>query len=386
MQRYIVLFASLVIQICLGSIYAWSEFVPELKSEYGISTTQTQLIFGATIATFTVTMLFAGRLQDKQGPRIIAVIGSLFFGASYIFAAFSGGSFTVLLLTVGVLSGIGIGFGYVCPLATCVKWFPEHKGLITGISVAGFGAGAILMAELVEFCFLNNLHVLDVFFWIGIIYGVVLMISSLFLTTPAECRLTVKVAAPSLHRLIHEKKFLMMILGMFCGTFAGLLVIGNLKSLGLAAGLTSTVATAGIVAFAFGNALGRVLWGKYYDKVGAVSIFQSLLFISVSVASLLFVNGNSIIFLIVSMFIGLGFGSCFVLYATVVADSYGASVLGTIYPWIFLAYGISGIAGPVTGGWVVDVTGSYLPAIIFATCLTIFGAFSFRHYLKINVI
>jgi OFA family oxalate/formate antiporter-like MFS transporter len=381
MRRYIVLLASIIMQLCLGSIYAWSEFVPKLKAEYGISTTQTQLIFGATITTFTVIMLFAGHLQDKQGPRLIALIGSLFFGCGYLFAAFSGGNFTGLLLSIGVISGIGIGFGYVCPLATCVKWFPEHKGLITGISVAGFGAGAILMAELVEFCFLNNLQVLDVFFWIGIIYGIVLVISSLFLTIPTDCNLPVKIDAPRLNRLIYEKKFLMLILGMFCGTFAGLLVIGNLKSLGLAAGLTSTVATAGIVAFALGNALGRILWGKYYDKVGAISIFQSLLFIAVSVTALLFVNGNSIIFFIVSMFIGLGFGSCFVLYATAVADYYGANLLGTIYPWIFLAYGISGIAGPVTGGWVVDITGSYLPAIIFAICLTTFGAFSFRRYL-----
>ncbi len=380
-KRYIVLCASMFIQLCLGSIYAWSEFVLVLKQEYAISTTQTQLIFGVAIATFTFTMLFAGRLQDRHGPRLVAFIGGLLFGTGYLIAASSEGDFLLLLLGIGLVSGCGIGFGYVCPLATCVKWFPAHKGLITGISVAGFGAGAILMAELVEFCFYKKLHVLEVFFWIGIIYGIILIICSLFLSVPSTNRLNATARVPLLPQLLYEKKLLMLFLAMFAGTFAGLLVIGNLKSFGLAAGLTSTIATLGIVTFAVGNALGRILWGKYYDKLGDITIFHSLLFIAVSVAALLFTGDSGGYFIIVSGFIGLGFGACFVLYATAVSNIYGADLLGSIYPWIFLAYGISGIAGPLTGGLLFDLTGSYLPAIILAACLTSFGAFSFRrHY------
>ncbi|MCF6174761.1 MAG: MFS transporter [Victivallaceae bacterium] len=381
-KRYKVLLASMIIQVCLGSVYAWSEFVLVLKQEYAISTTQTQLIFGVTIAVFAIIMIFAGRLQDKIGPRPVACIGGLLFGLGYLIAAFSGGDFWLLLLGIGFISGSGIGFGYVCPLATCVKWFPTHQGLITGISVAGFGAGAILMAEVVEFCFYQELQVLDIFFWIAVIYGIVLIISSMFLSVPRSSQITIDVQPLKLAWLLREKKFLSLVIGMFAGTFAGLLVIGNLKLFGLAAGLTSNIATLGIVFFAIGNALGRILWGKYYDKMGSASIFHSLLFMAVSVAGLLFIDGSSLLFIIVSTFIGLGFGACFVLYATAVAQVYGANLLGSIYPWIFLAYGVSGIVGPLTGGLLFDLTGSYSPAIFIAICLTLFGVFLSKYYFK----
>jgi len=374
MKRYVVLSAALFIQVCLGGLYAWSEFIPKLKLEYSISTTQTQIIFGTTIAMFTIAMLLAGRLQDKKGPMFVAFIGGILFGAGYLISAFSNGNFYILILGVGIVSGTGIAFGYVAPLATCVKWFPNHKGLVTGISVAGFGGGAILLAELVEFCFVMGLHINDVFLWIGVVYGTVIIASSLFLSIPPDYILPVKKNLINLHTLTRDRKFWRMVLGMFAGTFAGLLVIGNLKPLGLSVGLSSTVATAGISLFALGNAAGRIFWGNFYDKIGNTTVPLSLLWITLSVGALLFLGENNIIFLLLSLFIGMGFGSCFVLYATSASHIYGANILGSVYPWIFLAYGFSGIMGPITGGWLFDSTGAYAPAIILATCLTAIGA------------
>ena len=171
-MKYIILLASVLIQTCIGGLYAWSAFVPALKKAHDLSTAQTQLIFGSLIAVFTVSMVVAGRLLSRVSPRWIAAAGGIAFGGGYWIASRSGGSFGLLLLGVGIVTGIGTGFCYVCPLTMCAKWFPERKGLVTGLAVAGFGGGAVVLSYLVEFFFSRGMGVLEVFGLIGVLYGI----------------------------------------------------------------------------------------------------------------------------------------------------------------------------------------------------------------------
>ncbi|MBD3394104.1 MAG: MFS transporter, partial [Chitinivibrionales bacterium] len=131
-NRWLVLVAGCLIQTVLGGIYAWSTFVPYLIKDYGLSTGQCGFIFGVTILTFASTMIFTGRVLIKKGPRFTALIAAGLFTSGYLFASMSGGSFALLLLSLGGIVGIGIGFGYVCPLSVGMKWFPDKKGLVTG--------------------------------------------------------------------------------------------------------------------------------------------------------------------------------------------------------------------------------------------------------------
>ena len=151
MNRWFVVVGALLIQLCLGAIYAWGAFTTALQApegEFKFSAAQTSWIFSAGLASFALVMILAGRLQDKYGPRIIAIIGGLVLGAGYITASFTGTSFPLMLVFIGIVGGAGIGMGYVCPIAACVKWFPDLKGLITGLAVAGFGAGAFIFVKL----------------------------------------------------------------------------------------------------------------------------------------------------------------------------------------------------------------------------------------------
>ena len=135
-NRWLVVVGALLIQLCLGAIYAWGAFTGALQDPEGqfkFTATQTSWIFSAGLATFAIVMILAGRLQDKHGPRIIAIIGGLILGAGYIIAGFTGTSFPLMLVFIGIVGGAGIGMGYVCPIAACVKWFPDLKGLITGL-------------------------------------------------------------------------------------------------------------------------------------------------------------------------------------------------------------------------------------------------------------
>lgn len=361
-MKYIILMASVVIQVCLGGIYAWSSLVPALKKTVHLSTAQTQVIFGVLFATFTVSMVLAGRLLDRLGPRAIASIGGVCFGAGYLIASFSGGNLAVMLLGISVCAGIGTGFGYVCPLTTCMKWFPDHRGLVTGISMAGFGGGAVLLAGLAEYLLSQGVHVLMVFRWIGIGYGAALLIASAMLRFPDSTKSVRPRRAPVARALLRDPFFLSLVLGMFCGTFAGMLVIGNLKLIGLAAGISAVSASAGIGAFAIGNASGRIVWGWISDRTDHRMIPVKLAALGLPLVLLAWVSSPTP-FILVSFAVGFGFGACFVLYAAQVAARYGLARVGGVYPIVFLAYGVAGLVGPVLGGWLYDLTASYTPAI-----------------------
>ena len=146
--RWRVAFGAVLIQLCLGAIYSWSVFTPALR-EAGWSKVETQIVFSVSLATFAVVMVFAGRKLGSWGPRRLALAAGVTIGIGYLIAGIGGGtSFTAVLLGVGLVAGAGIGLGYVVPIAVGMRWFPDHKGMITGVAVAGFGFGALAWIKL----------------------------------------------------------------------------------------------------------------------------------------------------------------------------------------------------------------------------------------------
>jgi MFS transporter, OFA family, oxalate/formate antiporter len=371
-KKYQVLLASLVIQTCLGGIYAWSTFVVPLTTTYGLSPAGAQLIFGVTIMVFTLAMIFAGRLQSRIGPRPVAAIGGVLFAGGYFYAASTGGHLMHLLFGLSILSGIGIGMGYVCPLATCVKWFPKHKGLVTGVSVASFGSGAILLSSIADHFLGRGVDVLTVFRGIAYLYGILIVAAAMFLDVPEQTAGAVPYKCYA--GIWRTRPFRLLCTGMFCGTFSGLLVIGNLKPIGLNFGIEPLYATIAISAFAIGNGIGRVLWGWVLDRAGKIVIPLSLGVLAAAVIALFGVSGMNAGFVAAAFGVGFAFGACFVLYAAHLATAYGSEAVGSVYPLVFLAYGISGVVGPTVGGLLFEISGSYLPSILLAAAVATAGA------------
>jgi OFA family oxalate/formate antiporter-like MFS transporter len=364
-MRYIILAACVIIQVCLGGVYAWSGLVPALKETVGLSTAQTQIIFGGLFAAFTISMIWAGKLLERLGPRMVAGIGGLLFGSGYLIATLGGGHFALMLLGISLCAGVGTGFGYVCPLATGMRWFPNHRGLVTGVAMAGFGGGAVLLSSLVEYLLSGGMHVLVVLQWIGLSYGVVLLVAAAMLKFPTfevAGRVIEPVAA---RRLVREPLFKLLVLGMFAGTFAGMLVIGNLKMIALSKGIDSLWATWSISAFAMGNAAGRITWGMICDRTDERVIPLKLVSLALPLAGLIW-SHTAGVFIAFSFAVGFGFGACFVVYAAQVASRYGPARVGAIYPLVFLAYGAAGIVGPPIGGLLYDYTSSYTAAIVLS--------------------
>ena len=373
--RYIVnLIASVLIMCCSGSVYAWSIFVPPLKDEFNLSTVHTQLIFGFIIASFVITMLFVGRIEIKLGPKITAVIGAILFPSGYLLSSFSNGDLVIILFGISILSGSGMGFGYVTVLTTLVKWFPQRKGLATGIAVAGFGSGALLLSQVVQPFLNSGAFVLDIFRMIGIIYGVLFLIGALSISTPRIPGITTSEKPISPTALCKDKRFWALFYTFFAGSLAGLMLIGNLKSIGMYYGISSDAAIMAIVLLSLGNAAGRILWGQIHDKIGGrYSVTIALTMLSLFVLILILGLRNNFAFLALAFIIGLFFGANFVLYASDVAAIYGIRQLGIVYPIVSLAYGISGITGPVVGGFLFDVTQNYYIPMILSVAICLSG-------------
>lgn len=367
-NRWIALTAGVMIQIILGGIYAWSTLIVHLGEAYGITKGQGGFIFGLCITTFTMTMVFAGRFLVAHGPKLTAAIGAALFSGGYLIASFSEGSYGILLLGLAVITGAGIGFGYVCPLTVGMKWFPSHKGLVTGISVAGFGSGAIILSTVSGHLLDGGMPILVFFRWWGIVSALILFLAASFMTEPGA-RHRSKPKRAGLQEVL-SIQFLICAIGLFAGTFAGLLINGNLIPLVAEAGIESPRSGIAISLFAVGNALGRIAWGHFFDRLGYRSIPMTLIGLA-GVCIPLLLQLPPWLLLLDIVLIGFFFGANFVIYASSIARHFGQTLFSTLYPICFVAYGIAGFIAPGFGGYFDELTGSYRIALVVTIAIVV---------------
>jgi len=395
-NRWLVVVGALLIQLCLGAIYAWGAFTGALQDPEGpfkYTATQTSWIFSAGLATFAIVMILAGRLQDKYGPRIIAIIGGVILGAGYIIAGFTGTSFALMLFFIGIVGGAGIGMGYVCPIAACVKWFPDMKGLITGLAVAGFGAGAFIFVKLAGtwMDLIATQGVNGTFLIFGIIFLVSVVVGAMLLSNPpagwkpagweppvntdGSAKATVKNLTQG--EAVMTPQFWMIWLAFVFSAGCGLMVIKCLKNFGVfEGGLTPAVAGSALGLLALFNGLGRVVWGTVSHKLSAKG---SVILMCVLHGAMMFVllkmGSSSVTLAVAACWIGFNFGGNFALFPLLTLENFGAKNLGANYGAVFTSYGVGGILGPYLAGRVWDTMGTFSTAFIVAAiaCLVAAG-------------
>lgn len=459
MTRWMVVLGALLIQLCLGAIYAWGLFTPTLQAAkpelvatytpallrldadtaaalrrrkasveqfsealketdadasvrqklavaekeldsfceqavdkvpdevwsrhyFGYTATQTSLIFAAGLFTFAVVMIAAGRWQDKAGPRIVALAGGLVLGAGYILASLSGTDYWAMLVLIGVVGGAGIGLGYVCPIAACVKWFPDMKGFITGMAVAGFGAGAFIFVKLGGAWgrLLAAGGVNYTFLVFGIIFLVSVVAGALMLTNPPAGwkpagwnppQTRHRGAAPAVADLTQGEcvgtlQFWMIWVAFVFSAGCGLMVIKCLKEFGqLEGGLSAEAAGTALGLLALFNGLGRIVWGTLSHRLTARGALALMTFLQAVMMFLLMWMGSAVTTLAVAAcWVGFNFGGNFALFPLLTAENFGTRNLGANYGAVFTAYGVGGILGPVLAGQVWDKLHSFTWAFI----------------------
>lgn len=417
LNRWAVVVGAVLIQLCLGAIYAWSVFTTTLRADpaqggYGFTATQTQWVFSAGLATFAIVMLFAGRWQAKAGPRTVATVGGVVLGAGYILGGLLGSSYLAQFLCIGVLGGAGIGLAYVVPIAVGVKWFPDKKGLITGLAVAGFGFGATIWVKLAGSWFgglLNTTHLLglpgvqSVFLIYGVTFLIVVPLGSMVMVNPplgwkpagwsdAPGKVGIRGGASvnmTAGEMVRTPQYWGLLL-MFTGSaMAGLMVIGVIKLFGVdslqAGGAAADAAAAGVVAgtamawLAILNGLGRIVWGSVSDVIGRKTSLVLMCLIQGLMMLVFFRLGATTAGLIVgACVIGFNFGGNFALFPAATADFFGNKNVGANYPWVFLAYGVAGIMGPRIAGYFKDAGGDVavwkMPFLIAAVACLVAAA------------
>lgn len=363
-EKYLALPAG--VMFLIGSVYAWSLFVPSLTHDYGLRTSQTQLVFGTIIATFTLSMLFSNRLQRRFSARGMYIGSAFFFAVGYLLASLSGGNFLLIFLGIGVLSGIGTGLGYMTSISLPVKWFPHKKGFITGLAASGFAAGSIALTLWAGWLLNSGVTVFAVFRTIALVYGL-LILAMAFLLPPNPSGNTTG------FRPIKAKKAVLLFASMFMGTFAGLLVIGNIKLMGAGAYSSNQLSLA-IIVFSAANLSGRLFWGWLSDRK-PVFILLTIALLAQGLAAffIAWLELPIALFLFLVMIVGAGFGANFVLFAYETARIFGLDNLGRIYPIVFLGYGIAGVAGPLTGGILYDVAGDFKMASLISLLFSVVG-------------
>jgi OFA family oxalate/formate antiporter-like MFS transporter len=384
MNRFINVFSAFIVMLCIGGVYTWSIFAVELRNDYGFSSVQTQIVFGTLIAVFTLSMILGKKIINLLGPHVLGTFSGILFLLGYLLAFFSKGNFFILLTGTGVLGGIATGFGYLVSLTIPVMWFPDKKGMVMGIASAGFGAGAVVLSFTASYFLKTGFNVLQIFLTIGICYGLLIIVVSQFFREP------IRIESSTLNKnsgLVKDKNFVRLISGIFTGTFAGLLVIGNLKPIGMQFNLDEAVLVDGIVIFSIANFLGRLFWGWLNDYVrGETLIPLSILIIGLFTLLIGHSQLSAGTYLLLAFGVGFSFGANFVIYAKETAQLYGINNFGKIYPFVFLGYGLSGVFSPLLGGYLYDKFGNYHTAatISFFLCLIVSFALVFLNLLKNN--
>ena len=364
-KRWLMLPAGLVMLMCLGTAQAWSVYVEPLQRQYRLSSFQSQSVFATATLVFCLFMIVAGRLQDRYGPRPIALAGAGLVGLSYAITALAGERFFFLWLGMGLVFGLGCATAYTCPIATAIKWFPNHLGLIAGLSAAAFGAGPIVVQAVATSLLERGWAVLNVFGLIGLVYTPLLLLTALAMATPPHSRAAAAVASFRRRSLLGDRRFWVLFFGMLSGTFPYLLVMGNAKLIASTWRADAAVALA-IPVLAVGNSVGRIVWGYALDRIGTRRTMRGAQVVLIlSVGGLLAARGSPAVFLISALGVGFCYGSNFAIFPGTIAKVYGPHLLGSIYPLVMAAQGVSS-AGPAIGGYLCDATGSYWPGVLVA--------------------
>jgi len=399
MNRWLVVVGGILIQLCLGAIYAWSVFTPSLK-ESGWTSQQTQYVFSAGLASFAIVMVLAGAfLMPKLGPRKLAILGGVVLGIGYLLGGLAGGTnVTMLVIFIGLIGGGGIGLGYVVPIAVGMRWFPDKKGLITGLAVAGFGFGAMLWVKLGGAWgnLIATYGLSQTFTIYGILFGILVSVGGIWMVFPPEGWKPAGWTAPPpkagqvaegtnyvAGQMLKTPQFFMIFLTFVFSAGAGLMTIGLMKLFPKealqAAGQTpeqaSAIAgTAMAVFFSLANGFGRIAWGTMSDKLGRkLSVIIMCATQGIFVIAFTKMAGTPGLLYLGATLIGFNFGGNFALFPTITADTFGAKNIAQLYPFVFLAYGVGGIGGPILGGRLGDM-GDFPKAFIICGALCLVAA------------
>jgi OFA family oxalate/formate antiporter-like MFS transporter len=371
LERWWIALAGILLQMALGAVYAWSVFRVPLAKQFNWTISEVTLTFTIAIMVLGFASFFGGLWLKRVGPRVVAMTGGALYGFGVFLASFSYHGLWWLYLTYGVIGGIGLGFAYIVPISVLVKWFPDRRGLMTGIAVGGFGAGALVTAPAAT-KLIQSVGVLQTFAYLGIAFLIVSVAAGYFMQnppdgwkpegwTPKENQLVQKAARDfTLGEALKTWQWWALWLLLFLNTSAGISIISQEAPMFQEFTKATAIVAAGMVGVvSIGNALGRVFWAWISDMIGRRMTFAVIFILQIALfwilPSLHSVAAVTVIGFIILMCYGGGFGTM----PAFTADYFGSANVGSIYGLILTAWGFASAFGPLLIAHMRQSTGTY---------------------------
>lgn len=371
LKRWGIAVAGVLLQVALGAVYAWSVFRVPLAKQFHWSISQVTLTFTIAVMALGFASFFGGLWLKRVGPRVVAMTGGLLYGGGVFLASFSDHGLWWLYLTYGVIGGIGLGFSYIVPISVIVKWFPDKRGLMTGIAVGGFGAGALITAPIAT-RLIQSVGVLQTFAYLGIAYAIAAVAAGYFMQNPPDGWLpegwkpvqkqtTQKSDSDfTLGGALKTWQWWALWLLLFLNTSAGISIISQEAPMFQELAKISPLVAAGMVGIvSIGNALGRVFWAWISDLLGRRATFAVMFVIQIGLFWALphfhSVTAITVLVFFILMCYGGGFGTM----PAFAADYFGPTNVGSIYGLILTAWGFASAFGPLLIANLRQSSGAY---------------------------
>jgi MFS transporter, OFA family, oxalate/formate antiporter len=370
-KRWGIAVAAILLQMALGAVYAWSVFRAPLAKQFHWTIPQVTLTFTIAIFVLGFASFFGGLWVRQVGPRAVAMTGGLLYGAGVFLASFSSQGLWWLYLTYGVIGGIGLGFSYIVPISVLVKWFPDRRGLMTGIAVGGFGAGALVTAP-VATRLIQSTGVLHTFAVLGIAFLIITVVAGWFMQnppqgwlpegwTPKPLQAAQRAAKDfTLGQALATWQWWALWLLLFLNTSAGISIISQEAPMFQELAKVTAIVAAGMVGIvSIGNAAGRVFWAWVSDLITRRATFAVMFLLQVGLFWFLPGIHTATSLTVVAFIILLCYGGGFGTMPAFAADYFGAKNVGPIYGLMLTAWGFASAFGPLLIAYMRQSSGTY---------------------------
>lgn len=387
-NRWLIALSAIAIHLSIGSAYAYSVYKNPIVETLGWKSTQITLAFTLAIAFLGISAASFGRLVEKKGPRFSAILAAILFSLGQIGSGFAIAiqSLPLFLITYGVVGGIGLGLGYISPVSTLVKWFPDRRGLATGMAVFGFGAGA-LIASPIAARLIEGVGISNTFYILGTTYFLLMISGALYIVRPPvgwypnkikvinqPSNRTIKTDLSQLtaNEAIKTKRFWLLWTMIFINISSGIMIISVASPLSQEmVGLSVASAASMVGLMGIFNGGGRIGWASISDYLGRPTVFSLFFIIQIIAFMTLPHVTNVILFQMLIFMIMTVYGGGFAALPAFIADMFGTKELGAIHGYLLTAWSAAGVVGPIAVSFFHEATGNYNLTFYFFTVLLV---------------
>ncbi|WP_017727244.1 L-lactate MFS transporter [Halalkalibacterium ligniniphilum] len=375
-NRWLIALAAVGIHISIGSVYAWSVFTNPLSKTFNWSLTQVSITFSIAIAFLGISAAFMGHFVEKYGPRVSGLVSAAFFGAGTLGAGFAVSieSLWLLYITYGVLGGIGLGVGYITPVSTLVKWFPDRRGLATGMAIMGFGFASLVFSPIMN-SLISSVGISSTFYILGAIYLVVMVSAASYIAPPpkgwmpagfkekvesGESKPVADLSQLMANEAVKTKRFWFLWIMLFINVTCGIAILAVASPMAQEiTGMSAAAAATMVGLMGLFNGLGRIGWASISDYVGRPNVYTA--FFAIQIVSFLVLPSitQALAFQLILFLILTCYGGGFASIPAYIGDLFGTKQLGAIHGYILTAWALAGLVGPTIASMVREATNSY---------------------------